>query len=413
MIKKAKSVLIVGFNTRPLAYSLNKAGYDVFVVDFFGDIDLYPCVKDSVIISKRLGSNYSTMKENYSEFLARFSVEMLQEHLDIDYLIIGSGLDDAFKERQLILNETLQKDHDIISLNNDIQTLTKARTINVLYQILESHRYKVPRTQELKELTEVDSNFKYPFIIKKKTGSGGLNIYKINNKNELNIKLKQISPEEISNWLIQEYIEGLPISCTVISNGIDCEIISINRQIVGFDFVNAPKEFMYCGNVVPGNILPREEELVKDISLLLTRELKLKGINGFDYVLKNNYPYLMEINPRIPGSIRVSEEAMQLNLLELHILSFNVNNWKFIKDSIKSAQFKNFVTKLIYFAPKTIHKNLIQEINKLEHVHDKSEPKEEIHIGEPICTILYNDNNFDSSYFGALKIVDKIERIIN
>jgi hypothetical protein len=259
----------------------------------------------------------------------------------------------------------------------------------------------------------VDSNFKYPFIIKKKTGSGGLNIYKINNKSEFNIKLKQISAKKMSNWLIQEYIEGLPISCTVISNGIDCEIISINRQIVGFDFVNAPKEFMYCGNVVPGNILPREEELVKEISLLLTRELKLKGINGFDYVLKNNYPYLMEINPRIPGSIRVSEEAMQLNLLELHILSFNITNWKFIKNAIKSAHFKNFVTKLIYFAPKTIHKNLIKKINKLEHVHDKSEPKEEIHIGEPICTILYNNNNFDSSYFGALKIVDKIERIIN
>ena len=181
MIKKAKSVLIVGFNTRPLAYSLNKAGYDVFAVDFFGDIDLYPCVKDSVIISKKLGSDYSTMKENYGEFLARFSIEMLQDHLDIDYLIIGSGLDDAFKERQLILNETLEKGYDIISLNNDIQTLTKARTINVLYQILESNRYKVPKTHELKELSEVDSNFKYPFIIKKKTGSGGLNIYKINN----------------------------------------------------------------------------------------------------------------------------------------------------------------------------------------------------------------------------------------
>jgi len=43
---KKKSVLVVGFNTRPLAYSLNKAGYDVYVVDFFGDLDLYPYVHE-------------------------------------------------------------------------------------------------------------------------------------------------------------------------------------------------------------------------------------------------------------------------------------------------------------------------------------------------------------------------------
>ena len=41
MSNKSNSVLDVGFNTRPLAYSLNKAGYNVYTVDFFGDLDLY------------------------------------------------------------------------------------------------------------------------------------------------------------------------------------------------------------------------------------------------------------------------------------------------------------------------------------------------------------------------------------
>jgi len=413
MFEKAKSVLVVGFNTRPLAYSLHEAGYDVYAVDFFGDLDLYPCVKDCIIVIKRLGSNYSSMKYNYAEFLSRFTIEMLQNHPDINYLIIGSGLDDAFKERKLILNETLRIDQNIISFNNNIPTLTKARNIDFLYRILESHDFKVPKTQKLKEFKNTDAELEYPFILKKRTGSGGINIDKINNNSELKFKLQQISDEEIPNWLIQEYLEGIPISCTVISNGEECKIISINRQIIGLDYVNAPKEFMYCGNVVPGNILPREEELVKKISILLTKELKLKGINGFDYVLKKGYPYLMEINPRIPGSIRVSEEAMQLNLLELHVLSFDLSNWNSIKNTIKSVQSKSFVSKLIYFSPKTISKSKITEINELEHVHDKSSPKEDLHMGEPVCTILYKDYDFSSSYFGALKIVDKIDRIIN
>ena len=413
MVEKAKSVLIVGFNTRPLAYSLYDAGYDVFTVDFFGDIDLYPCVKDSIIVTKKLGSNYSSIKHNYAEFLARFTIELLQEHPKMDFLIIGSGLDDAYEERKLIINNLVWNGRNVTSLNNDIQTIRKARNLDSLHQILMSDGYSVPKTRNLKSLQNIESEFKYPYILKKKTGSGGINIDKINNEFELNIKLKQISDSERSNWLIQEYIEGLPVSCTVISNGVDCEIISINRQIIGLDFVNAPKEFMYCGNIVPGNILPREEALIKEISILLTQELKLKGINGFDFVLKKNYPYLMEINPRIPGSIRGSEEAMHLNLLKLHVLSFDLSNWNFIENTIKSAQFKTFVTKLIYFAPKTISKDIIREINELEYIHDKTAPKEDVHISEPVCTILYNDNDFSSSYFGALKIIDKIERIIN
>ena len=412
MVEKAKSVLIVGFNTRPLAHSLNEAGYDVYAVDFFGDIDLYPCVKDSIVVIKKLGSNYSSMKQDYAGYLARLTKELIHAHPAIDYAIIGSGLDDALEERKSILNNFSQEGHEILSLNNDIQTIKKARDVDSLHRVLTSNGYRVPKTRNLGAIKDIESEFKYPIILKKKTGSGGVNVFKINSEFELNLQLQQDPSLDMSNWIIQEYVEGLPVSCTTISNGEECEIISTNRQIIGFNFVHAPKEFMYCGNVVPANVLPSERDMINEISILLTRELKLKGINGFDFVLKNNYPYFMEVNPRIPGSIRVSEEAMHLNLLELHVLSFNKNKWQVIKNTINTAEIKNFTTKLIYFAPKTINKRKIQKINELEYIHDKSETNMDLYAGDPVCTILYSDKDFSSSYFGALKIVDEIERII-
>ena len=99
MVKKSKSVLVVGFNTRPLAYSLNKAGYDVYAVDFFGDLDLYPSVKDCLIITKELETQYNLIKDNCSVFLTKFAIDMLQKYPKIENLILGSGLDDAFEER--------------------------------------------------------------------------------------------------------------------------------------------------------------------------------------------------------------------------------------------------------------------------------------------------------------------------
>ncbi len=148
------------------------------------------------------------------------------------------------------------------------------------------------------------------------------------------------------------------------------------------------------------------------MSKLLTIELGLKGINGFDYVLKDHNPYLMEINPRIPGSIRASEESLNLNLLDLHIKSFDLTKWNIVKKSMKSKKSTGFTTKLIFFAPREIDRNLLIRINNLEYIHDKSEPNKNTLKGEPVCTIIYKARSLLESYNGAKRIVIEINKII-
>jgi predicted ATP-grasp superfamily ATP-dependent carboligase len=169
---------------------------------------------------------------------------------------------------------------------------------------------------------------------------------------------------------------------------------------------------MYCGNIVPAGLSKKDDRLISKISIFLANKLGLRGINGFDYVLKNHYPYLMEINPRIPGSIRASEVSLDLNLLDLHVKSFHLNQWDLVKKSIKSKRSTGFTTKLIYFAPKEINKDLLTKINNLGYIHDKSESNKTILKGEPLCTILYKANNLSESYNGAQRIVNEINNII-
>jgi len=413
MVKKSKSVLVVGFNTRPLAFSLNKAGYDVYAVDFFGDLD-YPSVKDSLIIIKELDTRYHIIKDKYSGYLADFAIELLRKYPEIENLIIGSGLDDSFEERELILKEMEKNQYSIKDLNNSIPQIKKARNKEYVYDILTSKGYKVPLTLSYEDVKLKNLELQFPFVMKKKSGAGGINVYKIEDKSKLSLflKIQETKGFKESEWLIQEYIEGIPVSCTTISDGKECAIISINRQIIGEKFVNAPKEFMYCGNVVPAELFNKENILISEISKTLANQLKLIGINGFDFVLKDHYPYLMEINPRIPGSISVSESALNLNLLELHIKSFDINQWKYVKKVINAAKPEVFATKLIMFAPKDIDKTQIMKINSLEHVHDKSDLNTKILKDDPICTVLYKGKSFSESYFGALKIIDEIKRII-
>jgi predicted ATP-grasp superfamily ATP-dependent carboligase len=169
---------------------------------------------------------------------------------------------------------------------------------------------------------------------------------------------------------------------------------------------------MYCGNIVPAELNTEEEKLISEISLFLTQKLGLKGINGFDFVLKNGYPYFMECNPRIPGSIIASETALNLNLLGIHIKSFFPEKWKSIRNTMKSVHPRCFVTKFVYFSPKEVDKNLLSKINKLKFIHDKSEPIRNILKGEPLCTILYKGKSFLKSFNGAKEIVNKINKII-
>ena len=414
MSNEQESVLVAGFNTRPLVYSLNRAGYEVYTVDFFGDLDLYPYVKDCLILTKKLSVNYDIIKNNYSEYLPILILELLDKYPEIKYLIIGSGLDDAIEDRALILEEINQKKYKILNLNNELEAIKKCRDTNFILNFLMKGGFDVPRTFSFDEVKSKDSELEYPFILKKGSGSGGTNVYKIQNKSDISFTIDLINRETFDpkDWLMQEYIEGNPVSCTTISNGIESEVISVNNQVVGDKYLNAPKEFMYCGNIVPANLFEEEKKLIVDISLKLSIELGLKGINGFDFVLRNHYPYLMEVNPRIPGSIRASEEAMNINLLDLHIKSFTGKGWEFVKKTLNNAKFENFTTKIIFFAPKEIDKILLNKINALEYVHDKSEPVKNINKNEPVCTILFKANSFSDSYLGSLKVVDKIKKII-
>ena len=406
----------MGFNSRPLVYSLHQAGFEVYAIDFFGDLDLTPYVKDSIIISEKINLDYESSVVLYRDYLIKYTIDLLEKHPDIDYFLIGSGLDDALTERRRIHEEVSKEKYDILSLNNNIKTISQARNLFGLYKFLSENDFKTPYTEQLIDFDLDDSPLAFPIMLKKKSSSGGINVYKLNNLEQFHYRkelVRETGDEE--EWVIQEYIEGIPVSCTLISNGKDSEIVSLNRQIIGLELLNPPKEFIYCGNIVPGRILKEDQEKIVQISKLLTRKLGLTGINGFDFVLKNHYPYLMEINPRIPGSIRASEEALHLNLLEQHIKSYSTNKWPYVKDLIGThrKQIDTHTTKLIYFAPNDIEIDLIPLINKLDYIHDQSPPGEKITKGAPVCSILYSADTFSKSYFNALKIANSINDLVS
>ncbi|GAG73536.1 unnamed protein product [marine sediment metagenome] len=125
--------------------------------------------------------------------------------------MIGSGLDDAYIEREAISNEIKDKNYKIKELNNDIETLKMARNIDYVYKILKLHKFKVPFTISYENLKAYKNNLQFPIIFKKSKSAGGLNVFKIQNHEELLSKSKILEGKEFNplEWVIQEYIEGI------------------------------------------------------------------------------------------------------------------------------------------------------------------------------------------------------------
>ena len=234
MSNEQESVLVAGFNIRPLVYSLNRARYNVYAVDFFGDLDLYPSVKDCLILTKKLSANYDLVKNNYSEYLPILILELLDKYPEVKYLIIGSGLDDAIRERALVLKEIKRKKYKILSLNNEIESIKKSRDTEFIFNFLKKEGFDFPRSVSFNEDKVQDNELKFPFILKKKRGSGGINVYKIQNKSDLTFTLNLINSNDFDpkEWMMQEYIEGNSVSCTIISNGIESKLKRSERICV-------------------------------------------------------------------------------------------------------------------------------------------------------------------------------------
>lgn len=414
MVKKKKKVLISGFNARPLAKSLYQAEFDVYAVDFFGDSDLYPYVEDSKIIVYEMGTDYQTSKTHYSDSLADLTIEMIEKYPDLDYLIIASGLDDNIEGRERIFNKIKELNHQIQYLGNDNEVIEKARDILKIYSLIEVKGYEVPKTQPFDYNIVRDGTIQYPLILKKKQSSGGLSIFKINSKAQLQKLGKDI--EEFSvifkDWLFQDYIEGIDISCTTLSNHKEAKVISINKQLIGQGFLNAPSKFIYCGNIIPAKIKKSTFKLVSDISLTLVKTLELVGINGFDFVVKAGIPYLMEINPRIPGSIHASELYLDRNLLEEHISSCIYVDEPLITIGRTRERF-NYVAKFIYFAPKDVPSDKVEKLKNLKHLRDIPGPDRIVNQQEPLCTVLVGADTYFEAFCGALDTIKKVEKIIN
>ncbi|MFX1534764.1 MAG: ATP-grasp domain-containing protein [Promethearchaeota archaeon] len=398
MAQLIESILVVGFNARPIVTYLCELGYKVYAIDFFGDVDLrQSCIEQAfAVLNQR--PNRPLKRQLYrgtAEYLVLLA-EILADEEDFDGTIIGSGLDDRPD-----LWERLEKLAPI--LGNSSKELATLRDRERLYKVAAQQGIPTPSYAKIRSVEEALEEFKTqsPLILKNPKTGGGMQMFYCSREEDVKPAAEELLMEQ-KEIFAYPFIEGQDASVSVLGGRTTNQVIEFTNQIIGEQRVYAPTRFSYCGNLVPSNIPKHIREELEIRFAKLTTQLHLKGINGFDFIYneKTEQAILLELNPRVLGSLEPQCRALAQNLIQFHIdalvgMEPQHLEWDYQKACIK----------LILFAPQD---NFINPSLDVHEATDRSLPGVILQKGQPFCTVIQEAPTSVEAQTKGLKKVGEI-----
>ncbi len=381
-----ENILVVGANTRPIACSLNKLGYNIYSADYFGCLDLKPYVTDykSFLSQKPYeSSGYFSQRFDQSELH-----EMAKDFLNtVDSVICCSGADPQDYPKHKVIGN-----NNVAAVENKYKLYKKLKNkFDDVFQLPET--FLVHDIRDAHEIAEASDGKK--FLLKPVKGSGGIGI----------VNLEEIgSDTQIHEALLQEIVEGRDISTSVLSSGDEARTILTSNQLIGSKTLGQLENYGYCGNIAPytEETVYSNQNHFKDISEEIVMELKLIGSNGIDMVVNDRGIHVIEVNPRLQGTFEVAEASLGINMAEAHVKACK-------GELIDVHSPQNFAVKFTVFAKK---RSQVREL-KIKGLHDKPYPNVIVERGEPISTVLTKGKIKENTFFSAKFITNTLYNSLN
>jgi len=178
-----------------------------------------------------------------------------------------------------------------------------------------------------------------------------------------------------SSQVLQELVDGVSASASFVADGRRSVVLGWTEQF------HRPRGFRYAGNVMPLDGPEAARQEVSAIADALTREYGLRGLNGFDFVLRGDRPVLVEVNPRYCASMELVERASGTSVFGLHLAGCQGQ----LPDRLDEPA--GVWGKAIVYASRTVA--VPDTTEWLDRgVRDVPHPGEVIRAGQPICTVL-------------------------
>jgi uncharacterized protein len=368
-----ENVLVVGVNTRAVACSLMRMGYNVYSADYFGVTDLPPCADQ---YKSFLGQTPGRSCGKFTNTFQSKAIEQLaNEFVDkVDKIICLAGISsEHFPKDKVIGNFQVQEVDDKYSL----------------YQKLKN-KFQIPDSFQVSSIGEANEiALNHPemnFILKPRKGSGGYGIREFTEE-----------AQDVNNDLIlQQRIDGINLSASVLATGDECKTILTSQQLIGEKDLHQREPFGYCGNITPYTDRKVNQELMATSEEVI-QYLGLVGSCGVDYIFQDDELFLLEVNPRLQGTMECAELCLNINMAEAHLEACQGN-------LMPVSQPVKFAVKMIVHAR---NRSRTGDLD-LPDVYDLPAQNVIIEKGEPVVTIVTAGKIREDVILNAQNTVKKV-----
>jgi predicted ATP-grasp superfamily ATP-dependent carboligase len=284
-------VLIAGVTTRALAVSACRAGYRVTAIDAFGDLDLREAAEVILARAPHPGAPYSPIQAAATGDLVPAELAAYTSNFE-NY---------PSAVRRLVRGRRL--------LGNTAETLLRVRNPIAVPRALRQHGLPAPETRSR---PPAGASARGQWLMKPRRSGGGHGIKPWS-------RGRPLPP----SMYLQEKIDGVPGSISFAADGSSAVVLGLCRQLIG-DVRLGSTGYRYCGSVLGNHrirLFPRQRELLENaakVASVVTREFRLEGLNGIDFIAREGIPYPIEVNPRFSGSMELIERAHGISMFQIH-----------------------------------------------------------------------------------------------
>ena len=373
---KDKRVGVIGFNARPIAWSAKKAGASVIVSDYWGDEDLSSCCDAWIaILTPTPGARQRQPLDMPLPVALVDNLLHLAKERDLDMVLIGSGFDDH--------SEAIEPLEDMgLLVGCSSAQIGNARDFHTLEKLSKKLEVKVPRRRIFdtpEEVLKNSDNIEFPTVVRPTHSGGGTGIRLARSLEEVTAAFPDRGEdEERVPRVVQEYVSGIDVSCSVLSTGDLGLSLSVQGQLIGMPTAGRNCGFAYCGNYHPINLSSDVEAKIIEVSENVSTELGLLGSVGLDFIVDNNeLVWLMEVNPRIQGSLELIELTGDVSVTEMHVRATRGVL------PAERPQLKAGVKMVVY----SRRDGEVPDLTKYPNTVDRTPQGVRVNLGDPICTI--------------------------
>jgi len=270
-------------------------------------------------------------RSKFNPYIIEIKDNIWKLKLNNSYKIIDSSLTVIIDKEEIIFKDVFMALHGPPAENGELQVIFEKQNINFTCcgsKISELTFNKFKCNKVLQELgysiadsilinsknykpEEINQQINTPFIVKPNQAGSSNGISLVKNIGMLNDAI-QTALKHDNDVIIEEYIDGTEISCGVFKIKDDIILLPITEIISENDFFDYEAKYHNKSKeITPARISKKQKEEVHLITKKIYEQLKLRGLCRVDYIIKENQPYIIEINT-IPGLSEKSIFPQQL-----------------------------------------------------------------------------------------------------